>query len=92
MFYQRWVCNLHFHFSSSRKNVSLCSTEPLTPADHALWQACVGMESSEYQTSTPNGAMTFELICRLLYQERPHSLVNIMIVLIQLIMLKLFVN
>ncbi|KAK7490423.1 hypothetical protein BaRGS_00018402 [Batillaria attramentaria] len=50
--------------------------EHLSGEDQVQWQAKLGLGSGEGRTSAgPANAMTFELVCRLLYQERPQSLV-----------------
>ncbi|KAL8570700.1 hypothetical protein ACOMHN_039135 [Nucella lapillus] len=47
--------------------------EKLTSEDHALWQRTLGMDSSGGQG---HSALTFELLCRLLYHQTPHALVS----------------
>ncbi|XP_076440018.1 BLOC-2 complex member HPS6-like [Babylonia areolata] len=49
--------------------------EKLTAEDQAVWQTTLGLESGDGQAHPQHCSVTFELVCRLLYQERPEALV-----------------
>ncbi|XP_070196213.1 BLOC-2 complex member HPS6-like [Littorina saxatilis] len=49
--------------------------EELTAEDQALWQVTLGLENADGHLNLQYSTITFELVCRLLYQQRPQSLV-----------------
>lgn len=56
-------------------STSFLLLETLTPEDHEVWHATLGLEGGEAHMMATSCPMTFEIICRLLYIQRPQSLV-----------------
>ena len=72
----RALINSFVEFSLVSKLCSWLSTEELSTEEQVMWQSTLGLENADGHLHLQYSTITFELVCRLLYQQRPQALVR----------------
>ena len=72
----RALINSFVEFSLINKLCSWLSTEELSTEEQVMWQSTLGLENADGHLHLQYSTITFELVCRLLYQQRPQALVR----------------
>ena len=72
----RALINSFVEFSLISKLYPWLSTEELSTEEQVMWQSTLGLENADGHLHLQYSTITFELVCRLLYQQRPQALVR----------------